>query len=247
MTRWAERTTEETEAQVARVLFLPVGSTEAHGPHLPLDTDVLIAEAMIDRAIARLEGQGISAARLPALAYGVTEYAAPFAGTISVSKETVVSMIRDIARGLGSSGAEALVLANGHLEQAHRRALREAVEPLVDLAPKVLFPDNTRRPWAERLGAEFLSGSCHAGRYETSILLAACPERVQRARAQALPDLEVDLAKAARDGAKNFLELGMADAYCGQPKDASAEEGEQILEVLATMLVETALQAIEAR
>ncbi len=238
MTHWAAATTREAEQTSVRVLVLPVGSTEAHGPHLPLDTDVIIAEAMAERAMTRLQESGIGAAMLPPLAYGVTDFAAPFRGTISISRETVIALVGDIARGLTDSGAEILVLANAHLEQAHRQALREAAAASDRPELRVLFPDATRRPWAERLGAEFASGSCHAGRYETSLVLAARPDAVRQELARALPDLEVDLARAAREGAANFLALGMQDAYCGQPADASAEEGERWLDVLATMLVE---------
>ena len=98
--------------------------------------------------------------------------------------------------------------------------------------------DLTRRRNAERLTDEFRSGSCHAGRYETSLVLAQRPELVHADRMTGLEERHVDMPAAIRAGQTDFLAMGMEQAYCGSPAEASAEEGIETFETLTAMLVE---------
>ena len=91
---------------------------------------------------------------------------------------------------------------------------------------------------AARLGEEFQSGSCHAGRYETSLVMALTPTLVDREACQSLPELVVPLHEKALEGARNFQDCGMDRAYCGDPAGATALEGEERLDALADMTVE---------
>jgi hypothetical protein len=85
---------------------------------------------------------------------------------------------------------------------------------------------------------EFRAGSCHAGRYETSLVLADAPASVNRDRMAALPPRMVDMPAGIAAGRTDFLALGMAEAYCGSPAEATGEEGEATFEILTDMLVE---------
>ncbi|MEZ5974978.1 MAG: creatininase family protein [Planctomycetota bacterium] len=106
-----------------------------------------------------------------------------------------------------------------------------------------MFPDNTRRRWAQTLGDEFKSGDCHAGQYETSIVLEADGAAVRADKARALPAVQIDLVSKIQGGARNFLQCGAVDAYCGNPAAATAEEGGELIqrlgEMLATSVFET--------
>ncbi len=84
------------------VALLPIGATEAHGPHLPLDTDVRLSEGVARRAAALLEAAGTPALVLPSLAYGVSFVGTSFAGTLPVTAETFTLLVRDRACGAGS-------------------------------------------------------------------------------------------------------------------------------------------------
>src|SRR6266404_4193406 len=110
-------TWKEASDAIARgvVVILPVGSTEAHGPHLPLATDVIISEEMSRRAAEKLSTRGIETLVLPAVAYSVTDFGADFSGTISIRKETAVALIRDICASLYGQGARLVAIANSHL------------------------------------------------------------------------------------------------------------------------------------
>jgi creatinine amidohydrolase len=205
------------------VHLLPLGAVEPHGPHAPLVTDTLISLGICHRAAKRLEGE-IPVLVLPPVHYGVTRYAAAFPGTVSIGEATLRALVTDIASSVGT-----IVLVNNHFEPEQVETLRSTGLPLLDL---------TRRAQAERLTEEFRSGSCHAGRYETSLVLADRPELVHEDRLRALEERHVDLPAAIRAGQTDFVALGMDQAYCGSPAEASAEEGRETFETLTDMLVE---------
>ena len=130
-------------------------------------------------------------------------------------------------------GFRHVVLVNSHFEPEHVAVLRRVAER----GHAVLF-DVTRRRVAERLTEEFRSGSAHAGRYETSVVLAARPELVDAQRMHGLPAHPVDMPAAIAAGKTDFIAMGMDEAYCGAPADASAAEGEKTLATLSAMLVD---------
>jgi creatinine amidohydrolase len=205
------------------VHVLPLGATEPHGPHAPLSTDTLISVGICERAAERLRGE-IDVLVLPPLPYGVTQYGADFPGAVSIGEETLRLLVTEIADNF-----DRVVLVNSHFEPEQVRTLRGTGLPLLDL---------TRRANAERLTDEFRAGSCHAGRYETSLVLADRPELVQRDRMEALEAKIVDMPAAIAEGRTDFVAMGMDRAYSGSPAEASAEEGERTFETLADMLVE---------
>jgi len=223
--------------------ILPVGAVEAHGPHLPLETDVIIAEAMARAGGARMAARGLRAVVLPPLAYTTAAFARSFAGTISLRPETVTATVADIADGLKRHGFTLLAIANAHLDPAHLASLETAASAIRrDLGMPVAFPNLTTKPWAHRLGVEFRSGACHAGRFETSIVLAERPSLVREATMATLPANPASLSRAIRDGKRSFEEAGGARAYFGYPADATAEEGRASVEELGAILDE-AVQA----
>lgn len=225
-------------ARQGAAALLPVGSTEAHGPHLPLDTDVIIAREVAARAQARLAEAGRPSVLFPPFAYGVTDFAQGFAGTVSISAGTLEALAVDVARSLHAQGFSPVVFVNHHLEPAHFEALHRAAEAAAPA--RVLVPDHRRKPWALELGEEFCRGGSHAGRYETSLVLAADASRVFDDRRR-LPVLDVNLGKKIREGARSFLELGAERAYLGDPAAATAEEGNRLFHVLAQQVAELVL------
>lgn len=242
----------EVEQALARpepkIALLPTGSTEAHGPHLPLATDSILATRMAERAAEKLAERGMIAICLPPLHYAVTDWAADFAGSIGIGKDTAIALLLELARRCATLGFDATVLVNAHLEPDNIASLRAAVRAYERSgAPgKLLFPDKTRRQNAARLSAEFQSGSCHAGQYETSLVLAVAPELVRTQIAAALPEHHVPLHEHIARGAKGFLDCGLDRAYCGDPAQASADEGERSYDALADMIVDAVTAALSS-
>ncbi len=239
-------TTTELAALLARgpvVALLPVGSTEPHGPHLPLSTDTCISEEAAARAVELLAARGVTALVAPSVPYGVTDYAGGFAGAIGLRAEVLTALLEDLATRLLREGFAHVCLVNNHLEPAHDAAVRAAAarcEAITSGVVSVACP-LTRR-WGRTLSEEFKKGNCHAGRYETSLVLAARAD--VRAEYMELPALAVSLADGIREGKRTFRELGMDAAYTGAPALASREEGETLYALLAEMVATEVAEAL---
>jgi creatinine amidohydrolase len=223
------------------VLLLPLGALEPHGPHSPLATDTLISVEVSERAARRLEGDpDVRALVLPGLSYGVTRYGAAFPGAVSIGEETLRALVVEICTSLAAQGFGRIVLVNSHFEPEHVRTLREAAS---ELGPRVRLFDPTRRQVAEQLPEEFRAGAAHAGRYETSLVLAVDPGLVRGERMKGLESRMIDMPAAIAAGRTDFLAMGMDRAYCGAPAEATAEEGERTFETLADLVVELVREA----
>jgi creatinine amidohydrolase len=227
--------------------ILPVGAIEAHGPHLPLETDVIIAQAMARAGAERLALHGWGVVVLPALPFSTARFAESFAGTLSLRPETATAVIVDLAAGLARHGFAMLALANAHLDPAHLASLEAAANAIRrDLGLPVAFPNLTHKPWATRLSEEFRSGACHAGQFETSILLAERPELVREEIQIALPPNPASLSRAIRAGKQSFEEAGGPLAYFGYPSQATAGEGRKTIDALGAILEEAVQAELDA-
>jgi creatinine amidohydrolase len=202
-----------------RVAVLPVGSTEQHGPHLPLATDSVIAWTIAAEIAARYPVR-----LLPPVQFSCSQEHAAWPGTVSVSARTLISVITDIADSLRHNGVEHLVLVNGH---GGNYVLSNIVQESDGL---VLFPG--RDDWAfarEKAGIETSAYSdMHAGELETSILLHAHPDLIR-------PGYETSDHLA--EDRRHMLTLGLApyteSGVIGRPSLASARKGELLLAGLA--------------
>ncbi|MEO7794240.1 MAG: creatininase family protein, partial [Thermoanaerobaculia bacterium] len=143
--KWQDRSFTHLEGTLARgpvVAILPLGAVEAHGPHLPVGTDIRIAEAMATNCADRLAGEGIAALVLPALSYAPAPFANGHPGTLSIRPETLTALVVDLGMAVAERGLAILALANAHFDPAQVGALREAVEQLRRSGSlRVAFPD----------------------------------------------------------------------------------------------------------
>jgi len=219
------------------VAILPCGACEAHGPHLPLDTDVRIAVGVAVRAVERLRASGRSAWVLPPVTYGVTRFARNFPGTLGVSAATMTAVVADVLVAAREAGASTLAIANAHLEPANLDALFAAcAEVKLRSGAAVALQSPGSRRSSARLAAVAAAVDGHSGLYETSLMLALAPERV-RGHA-GLPENPASLADGIVAGATCFEDAGGPRAYFGAPARATSELGERLLDELAAMLVE---------
>lgn len=153
----------------------------------------------------------------------------------------------DIGRAIAAQGVATLAVANAHFDPANLQAVRSAVEELRgegDL--RVVFPDVTRRRWADLLTDEFRSGACHAGRYEGSMVLATREDLVDEVVQAKLSPHPVSLSEAITAGARSFEELGGDQAYFGDPASATAEEGRQTVARLGAILEQAVVEALKS-
>lgn len=238
MTMFAELTSPQVADLLAGqrkpVLLLPVGAVEPHGPHAPLGTDEIISAGMCARAAARLaDDPDVRVVVLPTLNYGVTRFSAAFPGAVTVSEDTLHALVVDVCGSLTRQGFSRIIVVNNHFEPAHVATLRKATAEA-----GVAYLDLVRRRHAARLTEEFQSGACHAGRYETSLVLSDRPSLVDTESMASLPPVAVNMPAAMAEGKSDFTAMGMSQAYCGAPADATAEEGESTFDTLTDLLVE---------
>jgi creatinine amidohydrolase len=215
------------------IALLPVGNTEAHGPHLPLATDTVIAIETARRTALKLKTRGLHALIAPPITFCVSELGAAFPGTVSLPPDTAVALVRDVSVALARK-FRAVALVNVNQEAANIDALKRAAEEAKKAGAGVCFTDLAKKRWSDRLGAAFNAGD-HGGSFETSLMMACAGGQVREKERISLPPMD-PLGPALKKGAKTFAEAGGEDAYFGDPTAASAEEGETHLETLADIL-----------
>ncbi len=183
--RYEELTWPEVKEAVAqqRVCVLPVGTTEQHGPHLPLVTDVLTATEMSRLAVEQVPEEAVL---LPSVYYSFNEHHMDFPGTIAVAGETIIRYVTDVGLSLARHGFEKILIVNGHgsnvpfLDIAARNITNEstaiaAMASWWSLIPKELIT-------AQR-ESEYPGGMAHGCELETSVLLHLRPDLVQMDKA----------------------------------------------------------------
>jgi creatinine amidohydrolase len=215
------------------IALLPVGNTEAHGPHLPLATDTVIAIETAKRTAVKLRQRGLHALIAPPITFCVSELGAEFPGTVSLPADTAVALVRDVGVALAKK-FRAVALVSVNQEAANIEALKRAAEEAKKAGAGVCFTELAKKRWSDRLGPAFNAGD-HGGSFETSLMMACAADEVREKERISLPPMD-PLGPALKKGAKTFAEAGGDDAYFGDPTAASAEEGETHLETLADIL-----------
>ena len=206
----------DIEAQSRRVLVVPVGSLEQHGPHLPLDTDTRIAVAVAERACAGRAGTGLA----PAIAIGASGEHAGFPGTLSIGTEALTACLTELGRH-ASLHWPALLLVNGPGGNA------AAVEAATG---RLRYEGRAVHAWHAGLPG----GDAHAGRSETSVMLALAPGDVRLENAAAGRTEPVgQLMPALRERGVRAVS---GNGVLGDPSGASAAEGERLLARLTAAL-----------
>ncbi|MBI3819693.1 MAG: creatininase family protein [Planctomycetes bacterium] len=238
----ADLTSPESGARIpGSILILPAGSIEPHGPHLPLGTDTILSVETSRRAAAKLQQSGTRAFVAPPLPFAVTDFARGFPGRASITKKAAAEFAGAVLDALASAGPARILIVTLHLEPEHLQSLRDAAaasESRTGVPSRLV--EFTKRRAAERIGGEYATGSCHAGNFESSLVMAAGPGLVREELRRALPALFIALPEKMKQGAATFKECGMDDAYCGDPASASAAEGERIYDILSSLVAEAA-------
>lgn len=240
-------TTEDAAAALgrARLAVLPIGSLEQHGPHLPLDTDAAVAEAL-GREVARRLGD--DAVLCPLVAYGLSEHHLAFAGTITLRPETVLAVLADILESLDHHGIRRVLIVNGHggnidvLRLAARQARRDTGMMVASVMWAVLAQD---------VVAEVAGGASygHACDVETSVAMALFPDRVRTDRMgepgeRRSHDPLTDPPRATVDEPV-WLHEWSSDGALADPRAASPEAGAAIVEAFLERAVGYARRMIE--
>ncbi|CAN5139672.1 mycofactocin biosynthesis peptidyl-dipeptidase MftE [soil metagenome] len=220
----AEATSSDTAG--SHLVLVPIGSLEQHGPHLPLDTDTVVA-----KAVAAAAGEELDAWVAPAIAYGSSGEHQSFPGTVSIGTDALRHTVVELVRSL-STWADRVLLVNGH--GGNVAALAAAVDQLVVEGHDVAWV-----PCAEG------SIDLHAGRSETSLMLHLSPwtVRLHRAEAGDTNPLEAILPRLRAGG----VEAVSGNGVLGDPNGANAAEGARVFDAMVRSVVRIADDVVSQR
>jgi creatinine amidohydrolase len=242
---FAEMTYEEVNEAVVegRVVLIPVGQLEEHGPHLPIDVDVVQVDYVCVEAARRSPGVLLAA---PPIYYAFSEHVMDFPGTMAIRPEILLGYLFDIGNSFARQGFEKIVLVNGHgsnrpiCEIACRRITNETSAYCATLTHFGLVPDVMKQIRESPVG-----GIAHACEMETSEYMYLRPHLVKKEKIQDeyAPDYRPWRADdfAVDSGPIHFMEFWSQRSKSGAegaPSLATPEKGEKVLEATITRLIE---------
>ena len=219
------------------IAILPMGSTEPHGPHLPLDTDGVLAMERARRAARQLEERGVDTVILPLVPYGISRLAQDFDGGITLRPGTLWALVEDLLLSLQQDGVRQLVLCNAHHEHEQERILGNLATDYCRRGPgqcQLLYPEQD-----PDLQPRFREEECFGGRRETSMMLAVAPDLVDQQVAAGLPQLDLSFPVAEPHKNRSLVEIGASAGYLGAPAEAQASGGGPLLDAWARALVDS--------
>lgn len=232
MAYWLNQLTwTQAERQIEKVpvALVPVGATEQHGPHLPIGTDVFLAEKL-----AAMASEKTGALVYPSVNFGYSWVWRDRVGTVSLEQPVLQKVLENIVRSVERYGIRLLVFINGH--EANSATLKYAVRNIQDkTAVKVLgmFYPGWQKVYEDYMETPTWNGMFHACEFETSLMLAAQEELVHMEQAvEEYPD------RPLLYGMDNTSigDLSKSGIY-GNPRAATKEKGEKMLEIFSDRIV----------
>lgn len=213
-----------------RTVFVPFGSVEEHGSHLPLSTDTIQAYEVGKKAALQ-----IPLFVAPPIHYGSCRSTSCHPGTISITTATLKSLMKDIVRSLYTQGMRNFIILTGHAGGSHRMALQDAGEELLPEIPDIRIAVVTEYELASREGKGIIEteGDAHAGEIETSRILHTHPHLVQGRGEREFPSFPTGIL--VRNKRKYW-----PNGVWGDPAKATAEKGKRLEELVVKKIVELA-------
>ena len=214
----------------SRTIFLPFGSTEEHGDHLPLDTDTMQVYAVV-REAARLHPAFVA----PPLHYGICRSTSAHPGTVGIAPDTLRSLARDLVCGYYDQGLKNFILISGHAGKTHVGALVEVGEEMLKKYADIRIAVINEYEFCYRAGRKAgmveTEGDSHAGEVETARIQYLHPGLVKGTSPREFPDFP------------EYILVRNKTAYWpggvwGDPVAATPEKGERLVRLSAAALAE---------
>ena len=211
------------------IAILPLGATEQHGPHLPVNVDTLLAEALAQKV-----AQKLNALVLPAIPFGYSWVWKDIPGTLTLKQKLLEELIKDIARSIHHTGMQMLICISGH--EANQSSLKYAVRDLADeitMPVYYFFYPHLQEAMHKFCVSPTWHGIVHACEFETSLMLAVRPDLVQMDQAVAEYPENAD---AYFYGSTPMGSLSQSGIF-GDATHATAEKGELLMEFFTEHIV----------
>jgi creatinine amidohydrolase len=246
-------TWEEAQEKLSEtdIVVLPIGSTEQHGPHLPLGNDALQVREMARRIVVKLDEMGIKAVAGPLLPFGIAPYHLPFPGTISLQPATFQAVLMDVCNSLYRHGLRkfAFPLGHGGNLAGMQMVAQQFVDENDDAQVVVLnWLQLAIRHYDEILTSDKNEG--HAGEGETSRLMTLHPELIQMERARVYYSEKADEAESEDHPlhgggifkpVRDWREAATFGSV-GNPNLAKEETGEKLWDLICTWMAKVIRQ-----
>ena len=236
-------TTVEAASAVAagRVVIIPVGAFEQHGPGMPLATDMIRAEHVVERVAARLGGRAVIG---PGIPVGVSPHHLAFAGTITLTTSTFAAVIREYVDSLHRHGWRRILVVTGH--GGNNATLTAVGQDLLTTHPGLQFAWTPVTPLAKAvLPAGLSEVHGHSGEAETAQMLHLAPHLVHRDRlvkgTTTLDELDPVARLSRRDSHPSLpirYDRLSANGVLGDPSAATEELGQSIVDTVVTRIAE---------
>lgn len=245
-----------TELLPEAIVVVPVGATEQHGPHLATGTDWILADAVSTRAAELVHERSARAIVLaPPLPFGASDHHLPFGGTLSLSAETLLAVLLDLARSLQADGGRRLLLVNGHggnVGVCHAAAAAASTRYDLNVAHVDYWQLAGRtpslplqRPTPEDAVADDLAGvpvPGHAGQFETALMLAQDAAFVAERKERLEPPAGPVVDDVALHTAESWQRI---DGYTDRPELAEPATGRKWFDQVAAALGDRLLELAE--
>ncbi|WP_137181276.1 creatininase family protein [Roseomonas sp. AR75] len=237
---WARLTAAEIQARARpeTVVLIPTASIEQHGPHLATGVDMWLASAVAERTARKLQAAGTPALVTPCIWSGLADHHMPFGGTLTLDVDGFAAVVGGIARSVARHGFRRIALVNGH--GGNVEAIFTAA---IELTKSLGVPVVGVTYWqasADRFAAilETQTNVQHACEAETSMVMAVQPDCVRAENiARAVPKRARPPAPPGFKRHRGFVEM-TDTGVMGDPRAASAEKGERLLEAASGRLAE---------
>ncbi|MBC7080773.1 MAG: creatininase family protein [Thermoplasmatales archaeon] len=222
------------------IIFISISPLEAHGPHLPLATDLLISKKVEEALMEKMEENGIEILSLPSLPLGVCRYARNFPGTINVSWKNLYNILMDIFLSFSKHNFKYFLILNFHMDIFHIKAIHKAIKKARKKGIVACEPISIAYFKGELFEKD--EYEIHGDIKETSLALYLFPERIKKCKVE-----DVKIKMHALDFFKTFEEIGAKDAYIGSPSLAKKEYGEKFFKKMVEICFKSAMSLKEGK
>ena len=228
------------------VILLPFGTVEDHGPHLPINTDNVIVEAICLEVGRRAAGDALV---MPLIAYGLDEHHMDFPGTVSIDTETLLRYVTQAAASPARHGFTHILIVNGHgsnaavADLAARQVVVQTGMVCAAMSPNAAIDPTLSEPALTQMRRSGPGGVAHAGEYETAMMLHLRPDLVQMDKAvQEMGQLQFaffnwDHPEPSILAWQDWWSRMSDSGICGDPTVATAEFGQALFETTVNNLV----------
>ena len=227
------------KARANAIVVLPVASLEQHGPHLPVEVDSMLGEAVAARTAVKVLAMGQPILVLPVLWTGLSEHHMSFGGTVTLDHAAFAAVVEGVVKSVLRHGFKRIVLLNAH--GGNENALRTITD---DLTPKYGVPIVQFTYWYAAAVAiakilETQGGLSHACEAETSMMMVVRPDlvatdRIPLAKSNTTPSVE----DVVGGGVYRWRSIGSrsGSGVMGNPEAATVEKGERLFDAISTAL-----------